>query len=437
MVFHRIAGLRYTPAPDEQKRGNTMVDSRQSTPSVLPSVERIQQELARAKSIDDFFGKEGIFARLFADTLEQMLEAELTAHLGYPAHAPEGRNSGNSRNGKRPRQLRTSSGDTTIQVPRDRNSTFQSPLLDAYQTSTNELEEKIIGLYAKGMSARDIQDTLHQAYGVEVSPATISTVTDKVWSLVESWQNRPLAAIYPIVYLDAIHLKLRRDGKVANTAVYIVLGVDLDGQRDVLGHWVGDGGAGANFWLSVVTDLQSRGVTDIFIACIDGLTGFKEAIQAVFPKTQIQRCIIHQVRHSLTYVSWKDRKAFVADLKTIYQAPTREAAEEKLLELDERWGDKYAVAVRSWERNWEDLATMFEYPGEIRRLISTTNTVEGYNRQLRKVTKTKGALPSGDAARKLLYLATMGIVKKWTAPVFNWAKIRNQLAIRFEGRFPV
>src|SRR5688500_12388771 len=238
-----------------------MVDTQQSTTSVLPSVERIQQELARATSIDDFFGKEGIFARLFADTLEQMLEAELTAHLGYPRHAPEGRNPGNSRNGKRTRQLPTSTGDTTIQVPRDRNSTFQSPLLDAYQTSTNELEDKIIGLYAKGMSARDIQATLHEAYGVEVSPATISTVTDKVWSLVEAWQNRTLAAVYPIVYLDAIHLKLRRDGKVQNTAVYIVLGVDLDGQRDVLGHWVGDGAEGANFWLSVVTDLQGRGTS--------------------------------------------------------------------------------------------------------------------------------------------------------------------------------
>src|SRR5215213_437463 len=288
-----------------------MADIQQRTASVLPSVERIQQELAGANSIDDFFGKDGIFARLFADTLEQMLEAELTAHLGYPHHAPEGRNSGNSRNGKRTRQLRTSSGDTTIQVPRDRNSSFQSPLLDAYQTSTNELEDKIIALYAKGMSARDIQDMLHQAYGVEVSPATISTVTDKVWSLVEAWQNRPLAAISPIVYLDAIHLKLRRDGKVANTAVYIVLGVDLDGQRDVLGHWVGDGAEGANFWLSVVTDLQGRGVMDIFIACIDGLTGFKDAIHAVFPRVQIQRCIIHQVRQSLTYVSWKDRKALL------------------------------------------------------------------------------------------------------------------------------
>jgi transposase-like protein len=414
-----------------------MVDSQQSTPSVLPSVERIQQELARAKSIDDFFGKEGIFARLFADTLEQMLEAELTAHLGYPRHAPEGRNSGNSRNGKRTRQLRTSAGDTTIQVPRDRNSTFQSPLVDAYQTSTNELEDKIIGLYAKGMSARDIQDTLHQAYGVEVAAATISTITDKVWSLVEAWQNRPLAAVYPIVYLDAIHLKLRRDGKVANTAVYIVLGVDLDGQRDVLGHWVGDGAEGANFWLSVVTDLHSRGVQDIFIACIDGLTGFKDAIQAVFPRTQIQRCVIHQVRQSLTYVSWKDRKAFVADLRTIYQAPTREAAETRLLELSERWSASYPMAVRSWETHWEDLATMFEYGAEIRRLIYTTNSIEGYNRQLRKVTKTKGAFPTDEAARKLLFLVNRNITRKWTAPVPNWARIRNQLAIRFMGRLPM
>jgi putative transposase len=414
-----------------------MADTQQSTTSILPSVERIQQELARAKSIDDFFGKEGIFARLFADTLEQMLAAELTAHLGYPHHAAEGRNSGNSRNGKRTRQLRTSTGDTTIQVPRDRNSTFQAPLLDAYQTSTNELEDKIIGLYAKGMSARDIQDTLQQAYGVEVSPATISTVTDKVWSLVEAWQNRPLTAIYPIIYLDAIHLKLRRDGKVANTAVYIVLGVDLDGQRDVLGHWVGDGAEGANFWLSVVTDLQGRGVQDVFIACIDGLTGFKDAIQAVFPHAQIQRCIIHQVRQSLTYVSWKDRKAFVADLRTIYQAATREAAETRLLELSERWSTTYPMAVRSWETHWEDLATMFEYGAEIRRLIYTTNSIEGYNRQLRKVTKTKGAFPAGEAARKLLFLVNRDITRKWTAPVPNWARIRNQLAIRFAGRIPM
>jgi putative transposase len=232
----------------------------------MPSVERIQQELATAKNLDDFFGKEGIFARLFATTIEHMLEAELTDHLGYERYAVEGRNSGNSRNGKRTRSLRTSAGDTAITVPRDRNGSFHSPLLEPYQTSTNELEDKIIALYTKGLSVRDIQATLKDVYGVEVSPGTLSTVTDKVWELVEGWQNRPLAQVYPIIYLDAIHLKLRRDGKVQNTAVYVVLGVDLEGQRDVLGHWVGDGAEGANFWLSVVTDLQARGVRDIFLA---------------------------------------------------------------------------------------------------------------------------------------------------------------------------
>lgn len=402
----------------------------------MPSVERIQQELATAKNLDDFFGKEGIFARLFATTLEQMLEAELTAHLGYEPYAAEGRNSGNSRNGKRTRSLHTSAGDTTITVPRDRNGSFHSPLLEPYQTSTNELEDKIIALYAKGLSLRDIQATLKDVYGVEVSPGTLSTVTDKVWELVENWQNRPLAEVYPIIYLDAIHFKLRRDGKVQNTAVYVVLGLDLEGQRDVLGHWVGDGAEGANFWLSVVTDLQARGVQDIFLACVDGLTGFKAAIQAVFPKTQIQRCIIHQSRQSLSYVTWKDRKAFVRDLRKIYQAPTREAAETALLQLSEVWGAKYAIAVRSWETNWEDLATMFEYPPDIRRLIYTTNAIEGYNRQLRKVTKTKGAFPTAEAARKLLFLVTRDITRKWTMPPQNWACILNQLAIRFDGRFP-
>jgi transposase-like protein len=332
--------------------------------------------------------------------------------------------------------LRTAAGDTAIAVPRDRQGEFAPALLDKYQTSTNELEDKILALYAKGVSTRDIQEMLQELYGVEVAAATSSAVTDKVWGLVEAWQNRPLASVYPIVYLDAIHLKVRRDGRGQNTAVYIVLGVDPDGQRDVLGHWVGDGGEGANFGLSVVSDLQARGVEDIFIACIDGLTGCKEAIQAVFPRTAIQRCVIHQVRQSLNYVSWKDRKAFVADLKKVYGAPTRAAGEEALLELGERWGKQYAVAVRSWEQNWGDLATMFDYPAEIRRLVYTTNTVEGYNRQLRKVVKTKGAFPNGEAARKLLYLVTQDITRTWSTPIFSWTKIRNQLAIRFEGRFP-
>jgi putative transposase len=401
-----------------------------------PSTERVQEALAQAKSMDDFFGKEGIFAQLFANTLEQMLEAELSEHLGYEPYEAKGRNSGNNRNGRYAKKVRTSSGDTTIRVPRDRNGEFEPQIVKKHAANTNELEEKIIGMYAKGISTRDIQETLEDLYGVDVSAATVSQVTEKVWPLVEAWQNRPLDAIYPIIYLDAIHLKLRREGKVVNTAVYIVLGVDLDGHRDVLGHWVGDGGEGANFWLSVVTDLQNRGVQDIFIAAIDGLQGFKDAIQAVFPQTQIQRCIIHQIRNSLKYVSWKDKKAFTADLKKVYKAPNREEAETQLLHLGETWNPKYAMAVRSWENNWEDLTTFFDYPAEIRRLIYTTNTIEGYNRQLRKVTKNKASFPSDEAARKLLFLAHQNIAKKWTRPIVDWPKILNQLAIRFEERWP-
>ncbi len=400
----------------------------------LPSLETIQQELGQAESIDDFFGKEGIFARLFSKTLETILEAELTEHLGYERYAAQGRNSGNSRNGKRPKKLRTSAGDTEVQIPRDRNSEFSSKLLEKHQTSTNELEEKILAMYGKGMSTRDIQSMLQETYGVEVSANTISAITDKIWPLVEAWQNRPLAAIYPIIYLDALHLRLRRQSKVENVAVYIVLGVDLDGHRDVLGHWLGDGAEGANFWLSVITDLQARGVEDIFIACIDGLTGFKEAIHAIFPQTEIQRCIIHQIRHSLQYVAWKDRKAFVADLKQVYQASTREEAESNLLQLGETWGKKYAIAVKSWENNWADLATFFAYPAEIRRLIYTTNAIEGYNRGLRKVVKTKASFPTPESARKLLYLANQNITKTWTMPLQNWANILNQLVIRFSRR---
>jgi len=401
---------------------------------IMPSAEEVQKELRTAKSMDDFFGKEGIFARLFAKTMEQMLEAELSEELGYEPYEAKGRNSGNSRNGSYPKKLRSSDGEVRIQVPRDRNGEFEPQIVKKHTANTNELEDKIIGMYAKGLSVRDVQDTLEELYGIEVSPTTISAITDKVWGLVEDWQNRPLAAIYPIIYLDAIHINLRRDGKVDNTAVYVVLGVDVEGHRDILGHWVGNGGESANFWLSVVSDLQSRGVKDIFIACMDGLSGFKEAILAVFPNTQIQRCVIHQIRNSLKYVTWSDRKAFMVDLKKVYQAPTREAAETNLVKLGEVWRSKYAVAVRSWENNWDDLTTFFDYPAEIRRLIYTTNSVEGYHRQLRKVIKTKGGFPNGEAVRKLLFLATRNITKKWTAPIQNWAKILNQLVIRFENR---
>jgi putative transposase len=399
----------------------------------MPSAEEVARELGKAKSIDDFYGKDGIFSRLFSKTIEEMLDAELATELGYERYEAEGRNSGNSRNGYYTRKMRTSGGDAEIKVPRDRNGEFQSALL---QKNSNEIEQKITAMYAKGMSTRDIQELLIDLYGIDVSPETISAITDKVWPLVEGWQNRPLAPVYAMLYLDAIHIKLKRDGRIDNVAVYNVLGIDLDGHREILGHWVGDGAEGANFWLSVVTDLQNRGVQDVFIAAIDGLTGFKEAIQAVFPQTKVQRCVIHQIRNSLKYVVWKDRKAFVADLKTVYQAATREEAQSNLSKIEQTWSGKYGAAVRSWQNNWDDLATFFEFPKEIRRLIYTTNTVEGYHRQLRKVIKNKGSFPTEQAVRKLLYLATMDITKKWTAPIQNWPLILNQLAIRFEDRFP-
>jgi putative transposase len=395
----------------------------------------VRRELGKAESIDDFFGREGIFARLFARTVEEMLEGELSAQLGYERYAAEGRNSGNSRNGKRTTQLQTSAGEQTIQVPRDRNGEFQSSLLG--ERRSNELEEKITALYARGTSTRDIGEMIADIYGVEVSAATISTITDKIWPLVEEWQSRPLQPLYVMLYLDALHIKLRHNGKIENVAVYIALAVDTEGHKDVLGQWVGEGGEGANFWLNVLTDLESRGVQDVLIACVDGLSGFSEAIGAVFPQTIVQRCVIHQIRHSLRYVTWSDRKEFMADLKTVYQAATREAGETNLLELSEKWSQKYPAAIRSWENNWTELSTFFDYPKEIRRLIYTTNTIEGYNRQLRKVTKNKALFPTPKSVRKLLYLAHQNIARKWSMPIPNWAKIRNQLAIRFEGRFPL
>jgi len=404
---------------------------------VMPSTEEVQRELGKAKSMDDFFGKEGIFAKLFAHTIEEMLESELSEHLGYEPYEVKGRNSGNSRNGRYAKKLRTSEGETTIQVPRDRNGEFEPQVVKKQVSNTNELENKIIGMYAKGMSVRDIQETLQELYGVDVSPTTLSAITDKVWELVEVWQSRSLASLYPIVYMDAIYIKLRRESKAENIAVYTVLGVDVEGHRDVLGHWVGDGNESSNFWLSVISDLQTRGVKDIFIACMDGLSGFKEAILAVFPQTQIQRCVIHQIRNSLKYITWTDRKAFMVDLKEVYQAATRESAEAHLRQLGEKWGDKYSVAIRSWQNNWEDLATFFAYPAEIRRLIYTTNSVEGYHRQLRKVTKSKSVFPTAEAARKLLFLANRDILKKWTMPIQNWPLILNQLVIRFEGRLAI
>ncbi len=398
----------------------------------LPDPEELARELSKAESIDDFYGKEGIFARMFSKTIEQMLEVELTEELGYEPYDIEGHNTGNSRNGHYTRKMRTSGGDAKIRVPRDRNGEFSSELL---KKNSNEIEQKVIAMYAKGTSIRDIQDMLHELYGINVSPDTISKITDKVWELVEVWQNRPLDPVYAILYLDAMHIKLKRNGKVENVAVYNVLGISLDGHKGILGHWIGEGGEGANFWLSVITDLQNRGVEDVFIAAVDGLQGFSDAIHAIFPQTEVQRCIIHQIRYSLKYVTWADRKAFTVDLKTVYQAATREEAEANLLKLEEAWRSKYGAAVKSWQNNWEELATFFQFPKEIRRLIYTTNMVEGYHRQLRKVTKNKSSFPTPQSARKLLYLATMDITKKWSGPIRNWPLILNQLAIRYQDRW--
>lgn len=404
---------------------------------LMPSAEEVQEELGKAESLDDFFGRDGILSRLFADTIEQMLEAELTEHLGYEKYEAAGRNSGNSRNGTRPRTIKSSAGEVEIDIPRDRNGEYEPVLLGRYGRNTNELEEKVIALFAKGLSTRDIEEIIAEAYGVSISPGTVSKITDKVWEQVETWQNRPLSEVYAIIYLDAIHIKLRLEGRVQKVAVYIVMGVDLEGHKDILGHWVGEGAEGANFWLSVLSDLQSRGVQDVLIACVDGLKGFKEAIEAVFPLADVQRCVVHQVRTSMKFVTWEDRKDFARDLKRIYRAPTREQAEKQLDALAEKWAARYPMAVKTWQNNWEDLATMFTYPDQIRRLIYTTNPIESYNRQMRKVTKNKAAFPAPRAVRKLLYLATMRVTRKWTMPISNWPAILNQLAIRFENRIPV
>jgi len=404
--------------------------------SNLPPTDLVTRELAKAKSVDDFFGKDGIFAKLFSSTLSTMLEEEMNNHLGYPKHA-KGQSAGNHRNGNYQRKLKTSFGETEVEMPRDRQGEFTSTIIPKYQTSSNEIEDKVVSMYAKGMTVRDIQSQLEEIYGLEVSPTLISNITQKVLPLVEEWQNRPLETIYPIVYLDAIHLKIRLDGKVEARAVYHCLGIDLEGKKDILGQWVSDGSEGANFWLTVISDLQSRGVSDILIACVDGLRGFKEAINSVFPDTVVQPCIIHKIRNSLKYVSWKDKKEFMADLKSVYKAPNADAAESALIHLSEKWGNKYRLSVTRWEQDWADLTQYFDYPDDIRRLIYTTNIIEGYHRQVRKVTKTKSVFPDQLSAAKMLYLATVDIRRKWTKPIKDWANIINQLAIRFEDRITI
>lgn len=370
---------------------------------------------------------------LFASTMQGMLEAELETHLGYPKHDTKNKTTDNSRNGHSRKTLTSEYGDVEISVPRDRNGEFEPEIIKKNQTNTAGIEEQVIALYARGVSTRDIQAHLQQLYGLDVSPTLISNITDKLLPKIKEWQSRPLQSVYAVVFLDAIHYKVRQDGQVVNKASYMVVGIDLEGKKDVLEIWIGENES-AKFWLTVLNDLKSRGVEDILITCVDNLKGFSEAIAASYPKSDIQKCVVHQIRNSLKYVSYKDYKAVTAALKPIYKASTEEAALEELDKFEEIWSSKYPLVIRSWRNNWDELATFFRYPPEMRRLIYTTNLIEGYHRQLRKVTKGKSIFPTDDSLTKMLYLATMEVTKRWTMRVQNWGLILSQLMIYFPDR---
>lgn len=370
---------------------------------------------------------------LFAETLQEMLEAEMDTHLGYSKHDLQNKQTKNSRNGKSKKTVTSEYGDQEITVPRDRLGEFEPLVVKKHQSNVTGIEDQIIALYAKGVSTREIQDHLQNLYGLEVSPTLISNVTNKIIPLIKEWQNRPLQGVYAVVFLDAIHFKVKQDGAIVNKAAYMVIGIDLDGNKDVLGMWIGENES-AKFWLSVLNDLKNRGVQDILITCVDNLAGFSQAIAACYPKTEIQKCIIHQIRNSTRYVSYKDLKKVTADLKPIYKAATEEMALLELDRFEETWGAKYPLIVRSWRSNWDELSTFFKYPPELRKLIYTTNMIESYHRQLRKVTKGKSIFPSDESLLKMLYLVTMDVTRKWTGRVQNWGQMLLQLSVFFPDR---
>jgi len=382
---------------------------------------------------EDLLGEEGIIQELTKRLLERALEGEMTDHLGYGKHAPEGKGTGNSRNGHGDKTVTGKSGKMKLKVPRDRRSEFEPRIVGKRQKRFDGFDDRIISLYARGMTVREIQGHLHELYKVEVSPALISTVTDAVLDDVRAWQSRPLDPVYPIVYLDAIMVKSRQDGQVRNRAVYLALGVNMEGQKELLGLWIA-GTEGAKFWMGILNELKNRGVRDMLICCVDGLTGFPDAIEAVYPQTQVQLCIVHMVRHSLKYVSWKERKAVAKDLKAVYSAATVEEAELVLEEFAGRWDARYPTISASWRRHWTEVIPFFAFPADIRRAIYTTNAIESLNRTLRKVIKNRQAFPTDEAILKILYLALNNASKKWTMPIRNWKPALNQFAIAFEGR---
>jgi transposase-like protein len=362
-----------------------------------------------------------------------MLEAELDTELGYDKGEKAGKSAENRRNGHTSKSVRSEYGEIDLTVPRDRNGIFEPAVVKKHQKNVTGIEDQILALYAKGVSTREIQDYLNQLYGVEVSPTLISNVTGKILPMIKEWQNRPLQRVYAIVFLDAIHFKVREDGLIQNKAAYMAIGVDLDGNKDVLGMWIGETES-SKFWLSVLNELKNRGVQDILIMSVDNLTGFSEAIQASFPATEIQKCIVHQVRNSVRYVSYKDLKKVTSDLKPIYQAASESLGRQQLQTFNEKWGDKYPLIVRSWENNWAELSTFFKYPPEIRKIIYTTNMIESYHRQLRKVTKGKSIFPNDEALLKSLYMATQDVLRKWTGRIQNWGQILLQLSVYFPDR---
>ena len=392
-----------------------------------------QEAIEKLKLGQPLMGEGGIVTPLIKQIIEASLSAEMDAHM----ENCETNSTGNRRNGTTSKTIKTGSSQFELETPRDRDGSFEPQLVKKRQTILNEsLDNKILGLYGLGMSYQDIRSHMQEMYGVEVSDGLLSQITDKLLPIITEWRSRPLDPVYAIIFLDAMFFKAREHGKVVTKVIYNILGINQEGQKDILGFYIAES-EGAHFWLGVLNDLKARGVQDILIACIDGLTGFPEAISASFPKTEVQLCIVHQIRHSLKYVASKDQKIFMADLKTVYQAETKELAEQRLLELDEKWGKKYPMVLKSWQTKWDALSTYFKYSADIRRLIYTTNAIEGFHRQVRKYTKSKAAFTSEGALVKLIYSAYQRIKMKWYQPLQNWALIISQLDIYFPGRLKI
>ena len=396
----------------------------------------IDELLQDGHDAKDILGKDGLLKQLTKRLVERTLEAELTDHLGYEPHASQGRGTGNNRNGKAHKTVQSESGELQIEVPRDRSGTFEPQLVKKRQRRLEGFDDKVIALYARGLSTRDIQGQLEELYGVEVSPSLISNVTNAVMEDVRAWQSRPLSAVYPILYFDAMFVKSRQEGPVKNKAVYLALGINLEGEKELLGLWIAET-EGSKFWLTVFNELKSRGLQDCFIACVDGLKGLPEAIEAVFPQTQVQLCIVHKLRNSFKFVPWKDRKAVAKDLRAVYGATTLVEAEEALERFSQSWDAKYPAISPSWKAEWERLTVFFDYSPEIRRVIYTTNAIESLNYSLRRTLKTRGSFPNDDSILKILYLAINRVAKKWTMPIRNWKAALNQFVILFGDRVPV